>query len=177
VEFAPRWLYETCYNEDEDWGEEEQAQITEDQAAGSNIIENVSSDVHNSSPVFVQSATGASIDASNTELIFPSNNIGRLIATAHGQHLGYLSRFLILALRQLQKKHELRQTTIGGVYITKHELHSDNSNSSLIRKVYITPSTILYEGPYQEEQCLVTRHYAHVHDGFLRVSFRDEGQW
>jgi hypothetical protein len=175
MEFAPRWLHETCDNDDEDSGEEEQSQQTEDQAIPSSIIENVSSDDHNSSPVFVQSATGLSIDASNTEHIFPSNNITRLIASADRQHLGYLSRFLILALRQLQKKHELRQTTIDGVYITKHELYSPNFNSSLIRKVYITPSTILYEGPYQEEKCLVTRHYTRVQDGFMRVSFRDEG--
>jgi hypothetical protein len=126
MEFAPRWLYETCYNEDEDGEEEEQPQITEDQAVGSNVTQTISSDVHNSLPLFVRSATGAPIDASNTELIFPSNNIGRLIATAHTQRLGHLSRFLILALRHLQKKHELRQTTIGRVYITKHELHSDH---------------------------------------------------
>jgi hypothetical protein len=82
----------------------------------------------------------------------------------------------MLALEQLRNKHELRWVTDGGVYVTKHELHSINFNLSLIRKVYITPSTILYEGPYQEEKCLVTRHFAQEQDGFLRVSFRDEGQ-
>jgi hypothetical protein len=175
VQFAPRWLHQTCENEDEDWGEDEQVRHTENQPIASNTIENTSSDVHNSSSFVVQLATGKSIDTWNTEPILSANNITRLIASIDGQHLGYLSRFLILALRQLLKKHELRQTTIDGVCVTKHELYSSNFNSFLIRKVYITPSTILYEGPYQEEKCLVTRHYTHVQDGFMRISFRDEG--
>ncbi len=108
--------------------------------------------------------------------MFSTDNIVRFNVPVQRHHLGYLSRFLILALKELKKKHELRQTTTDGIYITKHELYTINFNSSLIRKVYITPSTILYEGPYQEEKCLVTRHFAQEQDGFLRVSFRDEGQ-
>ena len=169
MEFAPHWLHETCENEDEDWGEE-------DQSVSNLVMENLSYDTERSFTITIRSAIGTSIDATNTESMFPSDNINRLVAPAPRQHLGYFSRFLILALHQLKTKHELRETITGGAYITKHERHSVSLNSSLIRKIYITPSTVLYEGPYQEERCVVTRHFGHVQNGFIRVSFRDEGQ-
>jgi hypothetical protein len=148
----------------------------EDQPISSNVIENIRADINNSPSVVVHSATGVLFDATNTEPVSSTDNIDQLNIPVQERHLGYLSRFLILALDQLKTKHELRRTTIGGVYITKHELRMTNANSSLVRKVYITPSTILYEGPYREEKCPVTRHFSQEQDGFLRVSFRDEGQ-
>ncbi|CAF4723521.1 unnamed protein product [Rotaria sp. Silwood1] len=174
VELAPRWLHETCDHEDENSDDDEQAKREEDQSSGTKIIESSYANCDDVPSVTVHSAIGTSIDATNTEQIFLTNNINRLNVSVQKHHLGYLSRFLILALKQLQNKHELRQTTIGGVYVTKHELHTIHSSSSFIRKVYITPSTILYEGPYREEKCLVTRHFEKQQDRFLRVSFRDE---
>jgi hypothetical protein len=147
-----------------------------DQPIASSAIENVSSDIDNSLPVVVHSAIDISIEATNTEKVFPTDNNIRFRVPRQRYHLKHLSHLLIVALEQLRNKHELRQTSIGGVYVTKHELHTINDNLSLGRKVYITPSTILYEGPYQEEKCLVTRHFAEQQDGFLRVIFRDEGQ-
>ena len=172
IEFAPRWLHDTCDHEDEVWDENELSQLTEEQPSATNVPEDIPTNTEDVSSVVLNSAIGTSIDATNTEPTFTINNINRSV---HKQHLGCLSRFLILALKKLQKKHELRQTTIGGVYVTKHELHTINLNPFLIRKVYITPSTILYEGPYREEKCLVTRHFEQQQEGFLRVTFRDEG--
>ncbi|CAF4083207.1 unnamed protein product [Adineta steineri] len=173
VKFAQHWLHDTCDHDDENWDEDEQEQQIEDQLTIPIMTEN---DCINNEdkPIMVHSATGESIDAKNTEIVFGTNTINRLRVPDQEYRFGYLSHFLMLALKQLQKKHELRQTTIGGVYVTKHELHTINSSSSLIRKVYITPSTILYEGPYREEKCLVTRHFENQQVGFLRVSFRDE---
>jgi len=119
---------------------------------------------------------GTSIDATNTTPVFPTDNIGRLNIQVQKKQMGNHSHFLLIALCKLRNKHELRRTTDTKYCVTKHEFHKVHSNSSLIRKVYITPSTILYEGPYQEEKCLVTRHFATEQDGFLRVTFRDEGQ-
>ncbi|CAF1163510.1 unnamed protein product [Rotaria sordida] len=174
VEFAPRWLHETCDHEDGNWDEDEQAKRGEDQSTVTRIAENECIDSDDVPSVIIHSAIGTSIDATNTEQIFLTNNINRLNVLVQKHRLGYLSRFLILALKQLQNKHELRQTTDGGIFVTKHELHTIHSSSSFIRKVYITPSTILYEGPYREEKCLVTRHFEKQQDRFLRVSFRDE---
>lgn len=116
---------------------------------------------------------GVSFEATNSVPLFPTDNIIR-ISTQIQKQPGYLSFFLSRVLREISKKHEFRRID-NGIYVTKHELHLASPNSSLIRKIYITPSTVLYEGPYQEEKCLVTRHFGEVQDGFLRVTFRDEG--
>ena len=79
------------------------------------------------------------------------------------------------ALEQLLSKYELCRIPVTGVFVTKLELRTANINASLIRKIYITPSTVLYEGPYREEKCAVTRHFEKHQDRFLRVAFRDEG--
>lgn len=91
-------------------------------------------------------------------------------------HLGTFSRLLLYSLEQLVKKCQLRSLRRSGLYVTKLELHTPNVNSFLTRKVYITPSTVLYEGPYREEKCAVTRQYEEHQDRFLRVTFRDEGK-
>ncbi|CAF2744395.1 unnamed protein product [Rotaria sp. Silwood2] len=64
--------------------------------------------------------------------------------------------------------------TKNGIILTKLELRTAKNDSLLTRKIYITPSSILYEGPYCEEKCVVTRQYVQYQDRFLRVAFRDE---
>lgn len=91
-------------------------------------------------------------------------------------YLGTFSRLLLNALEQLIKSNQLRSLEPSGVFATRLELRSPNAHSSLIRKIYITPSTVLYEGPYREEKCAVTRHYEQYQDRFLRLTFRDEGK-
>jgi len=175
IEFAPRWLYTICDNANDDWGDEEQLQITEDEPITSSVTDDTFSVTNNLPSFVIPSATGMLIDATNTEQVPLTDKIIQSDISLKNHQLGYLSRFLILALDQLQSKHELRRTTINGIYVTKHELCTVNVNSFLIRKVYITPSTILYEGPYREEKCPVTRHFVKEQDGFLRITFRDEG--
>lgn len=128
-------------------------------------------------PATVHSAIGSLIDATNTVLAFSTDNKIRFKSEVKGRRLGCLSRFLVLALNQLQQKNALRRTDADEVFVTRHELYPINPNIALIRKVYVTPSTVLYEGPYQEERCSVTRHFVSTQDGFLRVTFRDEGQY
>jgi hypothetical protein len=92
-------------------------------------------------------------------------------------HVGTFSRLLLLSLEELiKKKYELRRITINGMYITKHESQLFKAIPFLIRKIYITPSTFFYEGPYREEKCAVTRRFEEQQDRFLRITFRDEGK-
>jgi hypothetical protein len=100
----------------------------------------------------------------------------KLSSLANEHHLGTFSRLLLFALTELIKKNELRRITSNGMYVTKHESRTSKAIPFLIRKIYITPSTIFYEGPYREEKCAVTRHYEKQQDRFLRVTFRDEGE-
>ena len=165
VEFAPRWLNSTCENVDDDWNEDEQEMsmnLTKDNPVM--ISDELSS--------AIQTAMGISIDATHTQHILLTGNTTMI----QKHNLGYLSRFLLLALNQLEKKHKLCRTTIDRIYVTKHELNTVNNKSIFIRKVYITPSTILYEGPYREETCLVTRHFKNEQQGFVRICFRDESK-
>jgi hypothetical protein len=92
------------------------------------------------------------------------------------QHVGIFSRLLLLSLDELMKKNKLRRITINGMHIIKHELRLSKTIPFLIRKIYITPSTFFYEGPYREEKCAVTRRYEEQQDKFLRITFRDEGK-
>lgn len=174
IEYAPRWLQKTCENEN-DWGEDEQSPLTESQSVVTDETENSISIDDNSPQIFVQSAMGVEINATETEAVFPIDNISRLNIKGQEGYLGHLSWFLKRAIRQLKEKHELRRTPVDRIIVTKHELYFNHPNSMLIRKIYITPSTLLYEGPYHEEKCFVTRRFTHVQDGFLRVCFRDEG--
>jgi hypothetical protein len=163
VEFAPRFLHETCDNDEEDWDKKEEQQLQEQQQED---LPNIDADVpSHPDPV-------PPVDTAKVSL---ETDMARLKMTPKGQHLGSFSRLLLLALDELRKKHELRQNDQTGIYETKHELYQSNVKPFLIRKVYITPSTFLYEGPYREEKCLVTRHFEQQQDGFLRVTFRDEG--
>jgi hypothetical protein len=127
-------------------------------------------------PVHLRSSSGESIKVTSATTVSITTNMARLSSTAKEHHLGTLSRLLLFALNELCGKHELRRESTTGMYITKHELRIAKTNPSLIRKIYITPSNILYEGPFSEEKCAVTREFVHCHDRFLRVSFRDEGE-
>ncbi len=116
------------------------------------------------------------MNVSKTEQITITTNMTKLSNLAKEHQLGTFSRLLLFALTELIKKHELRRITTAGMYVTEHESCTWKTLPSLIRKIYITPSTIFYEGPYREEKCAVTRHFEEQQDRFLRVTFRDEGK-
>jgi hypothetical protein len=178
VEFAPRWFAETCDNEDEDWGNENEQQAAPEEDGLPTAVEDVPATNNDSfmSPHIRSSATGASINTTNARLASITTDMTRRSLASSKDHFGTFSRLLCCALEHLLKKYQLYRSTKSGVYLTKLELRTANVNPSLIRKIYITPSTILYEGPYREEKCAVTREYAEHQDRFLRVTFRDEGK-
>ena len=122
------------------------------------------------------SATGAYINSEDTQIPSLTAAMKKYSLGFSKHHLGTFSRLLLCALDQLLKKYQLRTLRSSGVYVTKLELRTPNVNSFLIRKIYITPSTVLYEGPYREEKCAITRQYEKYQDRFLRVTFRDEGK-
>jgi hypothetical protein len=171
VEFAPRWFGNTCDNEDEDWDiENEQEQHQQQVEPEGNRI-----DDSLNLPHIRSSATGVPLNAANTQIASMTTAMKKHSLTSTNYILGTFSRLLIYALEQLLKKYELCRITPTGVYATKLELRTANINPFLIRKIYITPATILYEGPYREEKCAVTREFVEHQDRFLRVTFRDEG--
>ncbi|CAF1664186.1 unnamed protein product, partial [Adineta ricciae] len=165
IEFAPRWLHYFCDNEDQEEEEEEEEEVERTSTTASIPMEV-------DFPSFdILLATGSLVNMTSTE---PLCLTGAMVRSIRKDELGYPSRFLVIALNELRRKHELRRNSDSGIYVTKHELHKINKNSFFIRKIYITPCTILYEGPYREERCPVTRKFAREQEGFLRVSFRDE---
>lgn len=121
------------------------------------------------------STSGAPVDATQAEPPLPRLNKSKPSLVAPRVSLGTVSRLLIYAFEQLLKQHQLCQIPASGMFVTKLELRTASIHASLIRKIYITPSTILYEGPYREEKCAVTRHFEQYQDRFLRLTFRDEG--
>jgi len=182
VEFAPRWFATTCdhEDEDEDWdAEDKQEQPTEPEVDDiTTITEDVPiiADDSTISSHIRSSATGAPINTTDTQIASLTTAMARHSLRPSKQHLGTFSRLLISALEQLLKKSQLYKSAKSGIFVTKLELRTPNVDSFLIRKVYITPSTVLYEGPYREEKCAVTRAYEEYQDRFLRVTFRDEGK-
>ncbi|CAF3855780.1 unnamed protein product, partial [Rotaria sp. Silwood1] len=173
VEHAPRWFSTTCGNDDEDWdkGNEEEEEANNSLI----IIKDIPDDDSESIiPLHLRSSTGTTINVSHTEPVLTTIHMSKLSYVAKEHQLGTFSRLLLFALNELHEKHELRREPTTGMYITKHELRNINAHSFLIRKIYITPSSILYEGPYLEEKCAVTRHFEKYQERFLRVSFRDE---
>jgi RNA-dependent RNA polymerase len=52
----------------------------------------------------------------------------------------------------------------------------DSENLFYCQHAFVTPTTILLEGPYPERSNRVIRQYAGYHDRFLRVSFVEEGR-
>ena len=123
-----------------------------------------------------QSSTGESVRIPRARTLPIRNVTAKPTVHSSERHIGNLSRLLLHALNELRAKHELRREPTHGIYVTKHELRTYHRRPFLIRKIYITPSTIMYEGPYSEERCAVTRKYAEQSDRFLRVTFRDEGE-
>lgn len=173
VELAPRWLSKTCDSVDndsnnEDEEEEEQQQNGTEKNVTSTGDSNLSSYIRSS-------ATGASIDTENIEVA--SSKTRRTIRSLvpSNARTGTFSSLLIAAFEQLVNKFELCKTSTG-IYVTKLEQRTATQQRFLIRKIYITPSNILYEGPYHEEKCAVTRQFAEYQDRFIRVAFRDEGK-
>ena len=180
VELAPRWFATTCDNDDDDWNyenEQEQQQTEPTQDQFPTTTENIPTTINDSrNPSHIRSsATGASLNAVNTEIASVTTAMKQHSLASTNYILGTFSRLLIYALEQLLKKFDLCRITTTGVYVTKLELRTANINPFLIRKIYITPSSILYEGPYREEKCVVTRTFVEHQDRFLRVTFRDEG--
>jgi hypothetical protein len=179
-EFAPRWFPTTCDHEEEeeDWDtEDKQEQPTEPEVDSvSTMFDNVPT-IDDDSTIFQHirsSATGAPINITDTKIASLTTVVRRYLLRSSKHHLGTFSHLLIAALEQLIKNYELRKSA-SGIFVTKLELRTPNVNSFLIRKIYITPSTVFYEGPYCEEKCAVTRTFEEYQDRFLRVTFRDEG--
>ncbi|CAF4924986.1 unnamed protein product [Rotaria sp. Silwood1] len=165
IELAPHWLQTTCDNEDDDWGNDDIDNQEEQTIHSEDLL-----------PHTIRASTGELVDVTQTAYISLASSIEHLILETTEHHPGSLSRLLLLALDEMRRKHELRRTSIKNMFVTKQELRTINVNPFLMRKIYITPSTILHEGPYREEKCLVTRHFEKYQDRFLRVTFRDEGK-
>ena len=180
VEIAPRWFATVCDNDDQDWNhEDEDGQQQADRGDMSAIASEAhptSSDDSFFSQHIRSSATGEPINAANSEIASNMTSSATYSLATTKSRLGTFSRLLISAMKQLAKKNELRRTKITGIYMTKLELRTASATPFLIRKIYITPSTIFYEGPYHEEKCAVTRQFEDYQDRFLRVTFRDESK-
>ncbi|CAF4541298.1 unnamed protein product, partial [Rotaria sp. Silwood2] len=177
VEFAPRWFATTCDNEDEDWNNEnEEQQVEQEENQVPTTTEDLSNSTENSfiSQHIRSCTTGRFINTTNTERISITSATAKHLFVQTKHHPGTFSRLLICALEQLLKKYELCRTKTTEIYATKLELRTANVEPFLIRKIYITPSTVLYEGPYREEKCAVTRYFVQHQNRFLRVAFRDE---
>jgi len=162
IEFAAQWI-STSDNVEEDWDKEEEEGLSSFQVP---II---------NSPVFQE--TTSDVESKNATRVATSKmsqmTLSRHLLSISG--LGSLSRLLLRAINELKQRHEITLNT-DNIFVTKHELKMEKVDSFLIRKIYITPSSFLYEGPYREEKCLVTRQYENEQDCFLRISFRDEGR-
>ena len=170
VGFAPLWQSTSDNPDDEDWDEEQD----DSSAVEEPECETRTYDL----PKALLSATGKPLHPAAPTTI--TVQLGRMnISDLHRSGTGYfgsLSRFLCLALDELNQKHQLDQTETGA-YMMKHEPRRVKSSAiSHIRKVSITPSSIYYEGPQAEEYCAVTRRFIEFEDRFLRISFRDEGK-
>lgn len=167
-EFALLWCAKTFDNEDEDRNDENESE--ENQLSISvDDLPIVDDDSFISKNIRL-AATGDVINAEKA-----SNMTIMTLLESKKYPSGRLSRLFNLAFEKLLKKYELCRTN-NGIILTKLELRIPKNDSLLTRKIYITPSNILYEGPYIEERCAVTRHYVQYQDRFLRVTFRDEGK-
>ncbi|CAF4380893.1 unnamed protein product [Rotaria sp. Silwood2] len=168
-EFALLWCAKTCDREDEDWNnqnesEENQLPIITDDFPIIDDDSFISKNIR-------FAATGGFINAENAEIAPKMTTIKSLGLEKYSS--GRLSRLFNLAFEKLLKNYELCRTA-NGIVLTRLELRTAKNDLFLTRKIYITPSTILYEGPYDEEKCAVTREYVQYQDRFLRVTFRDE---
>lgn len=179
VEIAHRRFSTICDNEDEDWhhenGQDEPHPGFERNQMQTNIKELPTDDQFISNHIR-SCATGSIVNDTDINIASLKTPIANLSLAPSRCHIGIFSRFLIAAFKELLKQFELYQTTTTKIYVTKLESRTASVDPFLMRKIYITPSTIFYEGPYREEKCAVTRQYVKHQDRFLRVTFRDEGK-
>ncbi|CAF1156330.1 unnamed protein product [Rotaria sordida] len=178
IEFAPRWQPTSEKSNDEDWNDEEEEEEEdgdkEDDKEKRANDESTIRTYHVLPPLY--SATGKPLNtATSTSVTIDLSRIKlKDLYHSNNDRIGSLSRLLCLGLFELRRKHQLNQT-ISGIYLTKQEMRAFKSKEIFsIRKVFITPSTIQYEGPHFEEACAVIRYFSKFQDCFLRVSFRDE---
>lgn len=168
---APRWLGEAVDQEYDDQNEDPECDAN-------NILLNVRN--HNirnretSVDITLRSSMGDELHVRQISHEVNASNTPSSLNIGTGNRLGVFSQLLLHALTVLRRRRELRRDLINNFCLIRNELRSNNQRTLLTRKVYITPSTIVYEGPYYEEKCAVTRMYKDNHDQFLRVIFRDE---
>lgn len=166
TEFAHRWQPTSEKSNGEDWNDdaddEDDPPRIESCEGSPSLCSPTDKLSHTVSP------TSFSID------LVPSES--KDLSDSSYSHIGSLGRLLCLGLFELRRKHQLNQ--IGsGIYVTKQEIRAVKVNDmSSLRKVFITPSAMHYEGPHVEEACAVIRNFSYLQDCFLRVSFRDEGK-
>ncbi|CAF1202197.1 unnamed protein product [Rotaria sordida] len=164
-EFALLWCAKTCDKEDDDWNNQNESE--ENQLPNMDDLPITDDDFFISKNIRF-AATGGFINAEIASKMTTMESLG--LEKYPG---GRLSRLFNLAFEKLLKNYELCRTA-SGIVLTRLELRTAKNDSFLTRKIYITPSTILYEGPYCEEKCAVTREYVQYQDRFLRLTFRDE---
>ncbi|UJR11158.1 hypothetical protein I4U23_015339 [Adineta vaga] len=168
IEFSHLWQPTSEDPIEENWNDE----------SNPNIETNAEDSVTNTYQLLkpLHSATGMRIDSVSSSTITVEIN-GLNLRKLHSSTVGYfgsLSRLICLALDELNRTYQLCQTETGA-YVTRQEMRQSQSNElSFIRKIFITPTSIHYEGPHPEQYCAVTRQFANVQHCFLRVSFRDE---
>jgi hypothetical protein len=165
IEFAHLWQPTSEKANGEDWNDDE-----EEEDASTIQSYDASRPLYSATgkPLNTGSSSSISIELFHVKL--------KDLNDPTSDRIGSLGRLLCLGLFELRRKQQLVQT-VSGIYLTKHEIRVLKPNDmSSIRKVFITPSTMHYEGPYIEEACAVTRYFSDLQDCFLRVSFRDEGK-
>ncbi|CAF2105210.1 unnamed protein product [Rotaria magnacalcarata] len=176
VEIAPRWFTTICDHEYEDWHHENEQDEPHVEFEGNQmrINKELSFDDRFISKHIRSCVTGSVVNDTDTDIASLKTPIENFSLAPSKCHIGIFSRFLISAFEELLKKFDLCRTATTKIYVTKLELRTASVDPFLMRKIYITPSTIFYEGPYREEKCAVTRQYVNHQDRFLRVTFRDE---
>jgi hypothetical protein len=169
-EFAHLWQPTSEKPNDEDWDDEQDANNETE------VLEPIIMTYRLPKPL--DSAIGKPLDpgSSTTATIKLGRMKLRDLHSSGASYFGSLTRLLCLGLDELHRKHQLYQTE-SGAYVMRQEMRQSKSNQmSFVRKVFITPATIHYEGPHPEEHSTVTRQFIDLQDRFIRVSFRDEGK-
>ncbi|CAM2712695.1 unnamed protein product [Rotaria socialis] len=177
AEIAPQLFATVCDNEDEDWHNENEHGRSKLELKKTQMritIKKPSTDDPFISEYIRSCTTGELINDKDADIASLKTVMKKRSLPSKGYHTGIFGRLINFALKELLKKSEIYQTNTTKIYVTKLELRTINDNPFVMRKIYITPSTILYEGPYHEEKCVVTRQFVQHQDRFLRVTFRDE---
>ncbi|CAF1676730.1 unnamed protein product [Rotaria magnacalcarata] len=177
AEIAPRLFATICDNEDEDSHNDDEHGRSKLELKKTQIrftIKKPSTDDPFISEHIRSCTTGERINDTDADIASLKTVMKKPSLPSKGCHTGIFGRLLNFALKKLLKTSELCQTNATKIYVTTRELRTVNDKPFVMRKIYITPSTILYEGPYHEEKCAVTRQFVQHQDRFLRVTFRDE---